>query len=309
MIAIILASYNGRAYIGEQIDSIFNQTRQDFYLYISDDGSNDGTPELIRSCQAKYPDRIVLHINEKNSGSAKYNFLDAMLKNVADDYFMLCDQDDVWLPDKIERSMQAMEAAEAEYGKETPLLVHTDLRVVDKDLQTMWDSFNEGIGIDPSHCGLEQLVVRNTLTGCTALYNKALAKCLRMPDFCVMHDGWLAQTAAAFGKIEYLPIPTVLYRQHGDNEIGAKRINSLTYYLNAVLHYQQIKKNLADTYRQAQSLLDVYGNALGKEQARFLLDYAAIPGYPSKLKRCKEIRRLRSLKSGILHRLFQFINA
>ena len=103
MVSILLASYNGAPYIAAQIDSILQQTFRDFMLYIRDDCSNDGTWEIVQAYAAKEPDRIVALQNEENSGSAKHNFF-KMMQEHQDNYVMLCDQDDVWHPDKIEKN-------------------------------------------------------------------------------------------------------------------------------------------------------------------------------------------------------------
>ena len=115
MISILLATYNGERYIAGQIESVLAQTYQDFKLYICDDKSTDGTYSIITEYAARYPGKIIATQNEVNSGGAKFNFLNMMVE-FNDDYIMLCDQDDVWLPNKVEVSLKKITEMESEFG-------------------------------------------------------------------------------------------------------------------------------------------------------------------------------------------------
>lgn len=305
MIAILLATYNGARYLSGQLDSLFRQTEQDFHLYVSDDCSADETVAILGEYADRYPGRISVDIRSGNSGHAKNNFLSMMLSVKDAEYFMLCDQDDVWLPGKIEHSMDAMHALERKYGAEIPLLVYTDLRVTDKELNVISPSFSRSNGIAPGDDRLNSQTVQNTLTGCTALYNLPLARVLRSPGFCTMHDSWLMQTAVALGHTAYLPEATVLYRQHGANRVGAKRVRSPKYILRQIAGWKEVKKSLNETYTQAESFLRAYDDLLTDGQKEFLRDYAAIPGH-RKLRRLSETVRLRAYKHGFLRRVGQF---
>jgi hypothetical protein len=139
------------------------------------------------------------------------------------DYVFPCDQDDEWRPDKLSAALGLMRRLEAERGAATPLLVHSDLEVVDRDLRPLHPSFLafQGLrheGEDP----LRVLLVQNFVTGCASLLNRALLElCLPIPAGCVMHDWWYAQCAAAAGAIGFLPGPGLRYRQHAANQVGA----------------------------------------------------------------------------------------
>lgn len=132
MIEILLATYNSEKYLTDQLDSLFEQTFEDWHLTVQDDGSTDKTVDILRKYAAVYPEKMTVHVNEKNLGGAKYNFYDMLLKADAD-YVMTCDHDDVWLPDKMERTMATMKDLEAQNAPDIPLLVHTDLTVVDEN--------------------------------------------------------------------------------------------------------------------------------------------------------------------------------
>ena len=136
MIDILLAAYNGEKYIARQLESLLEQTCQDFTLRICDDCSTDRTADIIYHYAKRYPNKIVFTVNEKNSGSAAFNFF-KLLQNSTADYVMFCDQDDVWFKDKVELSLEKIRQAEDNYGSGTPILLHTDLTVTDGELNTI----------------------------------------------------------------------------------------------------------------------------------------------------------------------------
>ena len=305
MITILMATYNGARFLAEQIDSLLSQTEQDFVLHIQDDRSTDETDSILRAYAEKYPEKIFIHARTQNSGGAKWNFLDLMA-NYQDDYVMLCDQDDVWLPDKITLTLQAMQRTEKAYGTEMPILVHTDLTVVDESLNTVAESLNRMLDLRMEYGILSSQTVQNTVTGCTAMYNRALAQRIRVPQACIVHDWWLGMMAVCFGKKEYLPDKTLLYRQHGANSIGAKNVVSFSFIMNKILHPEKIREQLGATYQQAGEFLRVYDDLLNAEQRQFLSEYASIPSH-GKIRRWLISQRLSALKRGFIRRLAQFL--
>ncbi len=222
MIAILLAVYNGEKYLKQQIESLLSQTVTDAKIIIHDDGSNDSSADIINLYATQYPDRVISLQGEATGGAAK-NF--AYLLACCDDsfdYIMFCDQDDVWLPDKCEKTLAAMNDAEAN-DRDTPVLVHTDLRVVDRSLGIINESFFDFQKLVQADITLPKLLVQNYVTGCTVMINRALRKkCGTVPPGCIMHDWWLALVAVIFGKLVCVNEPTMLYRQHGNNQVGAK---------------------------------------------------------------------------------------
>ena len=146
-----------------------------------------------------------------------------LLEDSDADYMALCDQDDVWLPGRIAKPLERVRAVEREQGAATPILAHTDLAVVDENLDTIAPSFWAYRHLDPYRGSeLNRLLVQNVVTGCTTIINRALARlACPIPESIPMHDWWLALVASAFGRIETVPEATVLYRQHGNNSVGA----------------------------------------------------------------------------------------
>ena len=306
MITILLAAYNGEKYISDQIDSLLSQTVQDFRLHICDDKSTDETFAIATEYAKKHPGKIFAAQNEENTGAAKLNFIKMMTEH-RDDYMMLCDQDDIWLPDKIKTTLAKMQELETRHGTETPLLVHTDLRVVDEKLDTISPSFKLAMNADYKKTRLRNQVIQNTLTGCTAMYNRALAELItETPPYMVEHDWWLMLVASAFGKIDTVYEQTILYRQHDRNQIGAKDVRTLKYKINKLLKYEEVKKAIDITYLQAQSLIDVFKNKLSSEQNKLLVEYCDVPNHIKPVRWIK-IVNLGVLKNGFSRKIAHFI--
>ena len=306
MITILMATYNGERFIKEQIESLLKQTVQDFKLYINDDKSTDSTFSIAQDYAKKHPETIFVSQNEKNLGGAGQNFIQMMITH-KDDYIMLCDQDDVWLSGKIEKSLQKMKELEDCYGITKPLLVYTDLKVVDENLNFITSSYFKTEDINNEKKTLNKIVARNVTTGCTVMYNRVLADLINVvPENMIMHDWWLTLTACAFGELGTIFESTILYRQHSDNEIGVIKVKTLSHMLHKLINYKEAKKVLKDTYAQAASFLKVYNDDLSNEQKGFLDKFCDIPNH-NKLIRWIMICRLGVLKKGILRKVSSFI--
>lgn len=307
MIEILMAAYNGETYIAEQIESILKQTEQDWHLTVQDDCSTDRTAEIVKGYWAAFPEKITYHKNERNLGGAKYNFYEMILSADAD-YIMTCDQDDVWLPNKLEKTLAAMKDLELQYGSENPLLVHSDLTVVNSSLQVISGSMFLSQELDSSRNTFSELLVQNQVTGCTMMINRALLKMFpgRQPGNMIMHDWWAALIAAAFGAIGFVNEPTILYRQHNENEVGAKNTKKLGYNLKRALKMAAARKVLIDTYLQAGDFARVYQDQLTGSQREIVCAYAEMGGY-SKLKKWKTLRTYQLWKSGFKRRLGQML--
>lgn len=221
-IDILLSTYNGGRFLREQLDSIYSQTHRDWRLIARDDGSTDGSRAILAEYAANDPNRFVLSFDDRSLG-AKESF-GWLLTQSSADYIAFCDQDDIWLPHKLERLLEVVQAEEAG-DRSMPVLAHSDLEVVGEALQPLMKSFWAYQGIDARRDALHQLMVQNVVTGCATLFNKALRDlALPVPEAAFMHDYWLALVASACGKIVSLSEPLVRYRQHGRNTVGAKKM-------------------------------------------------------------------------------------
>jgi glycosyltransferase involved in cell wall biosynthesis len=306
MAAVLVAACNGEAYLPAQLDSLLAQTGTGCTIHIRDDCSSDRTWEIVRRYQARHPELIRAGRNRRNSGGAARNFTGMMI-DIKDEYVMLCDQDDIWLPGKVAKSIAKVQAMEAEYGKDTPLLVHTDLRVVDENLRVIAPSFRAMMKAGYERTELRHFLIQNMLSGCTVAYNRALANLITVePEYMIMHDWWLGLVASAFGKIGCLDEQTVLYRQHGRNEIGARDVRSISYKLHKLTHGAEVRKSLAQTYAQAASFLRLYAPLLTDSQKALLSAYIQIPTH-TKIGRFIMINRLGVLKYGLLRKIANFL--
>jgi len=308
---IACATYNGAKYLEEFLASLAAQTHEDWRLYVRDDASSDATAAIVWTAASRDSRIELTHAaNPETRLGAARSFL-WLLDRLPDDavHVMFADQDDVWKPDKIERTLATMSAAEAELGTQVPLLVHTDLTVADAALREIHRSFWEYSRIHPEPATLRRIVSHNVTTGATMMLNRALRELLRnAPADVAMHDWWSACVAAAFGRVVALHEPTILYRQHGANSIGArdKRL-SLTSLPGAILARRhttgEFRRGLNKAARQANALLQRYGSWLSAGDRQFLTDYARIPERQF-LRRKIDLLRFRVLPDqGMLHAL------
>ena len=284
MIDVLLAAYNGEKYIRQQLDSVLNQkVSVPFRVLVSDDGSTDDTLAILKSYGEQLT--IVKNIYEKG---AKNSFL-SLLKQCTGPYAALCDQDDIWEEDKLQRVYDAMVAE----NTVQPCLIHTDLSVVDGGGQQIYPSFFAHQGFDSKAVTLNRLLVQNNATGCTMLLNRPLIDLVVQaePEKIYMHDWWIALTAAAFGKVICLKDKTVRYRQHGKNAIGASRKGLLSRALKAFSIRKKLKKRIAVTYDQTAVLLNCYGDKMTKEKNACLRFYLAI-------EKQNKFERIANLKRG-----------
>ncbi len=221
LISVAMATYNGGKFLRQQLDSIFAQTYPSLEVVVTDDQSADGTVSILHEYGKKYPLRYV--VNGSRLGVVG-NF-ERAVSLCHGDYIAFADQDDVWLPDKLALCLQKMQSIEASHP-DTPVLVHTDLRVVDEQLNTVRESLWRAHGTDPAIYKIpEQVAARNFVTGCTMLLNRqALSATMPFPAEVLMHDWWIAINIMKHGIIASIPEATVLYRQHDGNQVGFKRV-------------------------------------------------------------------------------------
>lgn len=253
-VGILMATYNGEKYIREQINSILSQTYELWHLYIHDDGSTDQTCSILQEYAEKHPNQITF-LNYPPQGGAMKNFM-SLLERVDATYYMFSDQDDVWKKDKIEKEVEQMNSEELKYGGNKPIIVFSDLFVVDSQLNLISESFLKYSGIHPEFLtSFDELAASNLITGCTMLFNHAAQKSIQYPyTSATMHDTWITLcTAKAHGVLSYLSEPLVYYRQHGNNTLGAVNIKHLTISYR-VRHLYRILKLNKDTYCMMRAL-------------------------------------------------------
>ena len=280
---VILCSRNGEKYLRAQIESILKQTEPSVRLLLSDDASTDGTQEIEKEYAEQYPDRVRARFRTTPSGGAARHFFLALQhyageagKETGDgQYYMFADQDDIWHPDKVEKTLAAMKEAEETFP--VPVLVHCDMRVVDEEGQEIAPSYVKYQQMSPERCGLNQLLVQNNVTGGALMMNEALVKLILsrpVPRRAVMHDHWIALAAAAFGKIVFLDEALYDYRQHGTNVLGAAKGSRVREVLDRLGLFrkdgktkEEMDRHSASVYealfRQASEFGRLYGTPAG----------------------------------------------
>lgn len=305
-ISILMAAYNGGQYLSEQINSILGQSYTEWRLIIRDDGSSDNSLNMIKEYIRRYPENIRLITDKDGRIGTSQNFL-RLLSYADTDYIMFCDQDDVWLPEKISITMDKMRTCQETWGETTPLLIHTDLKVVDASLGPVSKSLWKYQHLDPRQgLSLNRLIVQNVITGCTIMINKALKDKIKLlPEQTLMYDWWISLAAAALGKIDYVPTATLLYRQHDNNDVGAKEWGLHYIMKMAKLGRTHLKTVLQNTQSQAQAFLDLFRDELTNKHIDSLNTYSTLGQQSFFLKRLCLIK-YGFLKTGLLRNIGLF---
>lgn len=220
-IAVLVSTYNGSEYLRQQLDSVISQKDVEVSIVVRDDGSSDGTIEILKEYEKKGLLRWYTGENLKPLGS----FMHLLFNSEPADYYAFCDQDDVWLPTKLKDSVALMEKTEStNLGR--PIIIHTDMKVVDSELNIICNSFWDCNGIRPDILNnFIDLACYNGVNGCTILMNNCARDLIKLKYFeqtQFIHDVFCALTVSANGGIiNYLDEPTLLYRQHLGNVVGA----------------------------------------------------------------------------------------
>lgn len=226
MIDILLATYNGDKYLDELIESIRLQSFENWRIIVNDDGSTDNTLYILSKWKLVLGSKLIIIDNRSKRLGPSKNF-DYLLYNSTAEYVMLCDQDDVWLADKIIKSFDLLKELENNYGISTPLMVCCDLEVVDENLKLISPSFWRMRKDDPELIyDFEKLIAHSIVTGNTILLNRAgVNVSIPIKTNFFLHDQWISIMVAYYGKIAFLPESLIKYRQHTSNVLGAFNLN------------------------------------------------------------------------------------
>ena len=296
---ILLSSYNGVAFLAAQIESIMRQTHEQWTLWVRDDGSTDGTVSLVRRLCARQGDRVACVAGGQRLGPAA-SFGRLAEKSTAP-YAMFCDQDDVWFPDKVQRSLARIKAMETKHGKGVPVLAFSDLVVTDSKMNIIAGSFMRYSDRRPANAVLPKLLIRNQAPGCSMIVNRALMNAaLPVPPEAIMHDYWFMLVASLIGRIGYIPEPTLYYRQHSSNTLGAycparcnlqQRLDRLQRVWRTRHKYPAFDERCID---QARALLHRFQGRVPKRTRKLISDFLAFSQWSPKR------RKLAILRCGML---------
>lgn len=275
MIDILLSTYNGEDFLREQLDSILSQNEHSWRLLIRDDASSDATVEVIKEYCEKHPDTITFITDSETSPLGPAQSFNRLLNKSKAPYVMFSDQDDVWLPEKIEKMLSVMKDMELASNGSVPILLHSDLEVVNENLKNIADSFIKKNNLNPEIIDVKYLSLRNSVTGCSMMCNRSLLDLtLPIPDHAIMHDWWFAITASAFGRIEFISQSLVKYRQHSSNYYGA---TNRTKILKKSFRFNKYRIKVKLISLQVDAFLNTYGDQLSNEEEKeYLAKFAEL---------------------------------
>jgi len=243
-ISVVMATYNGAKYLEQQIQSILNQTLKPEEFIVCDDGSTDETVIILE----KYAQQGKLSyvINNRQLGLIA-NFKKAVALASNNHYTALSDQDDVWLPEKLEKSAQLLRQID---NPAIPCMVYSDLILVDQNDTILNASFRNERGQSGYQYNLKTLLLNNFVNGCTTLFNPELKRRFaEIPDDVLLnHDSWMALLTFTFGKSAYIPLSLVRYRKHESNA-------SITGDVKPKSRYHSIMNELMDSMKGQNKFL------------------------------------------------------
>ncbi len=252
MIDVLLATYKPNpAWLQAQITSIQRNAANLKFDFRSDLKSNFAQGDVVN---------LICREDAEGRGACR-NFA-ALLDESHADYVAFSDQDDVWLDDKLSRAMAKMHKLESRYGKDTPLLVFSNARVVDANLNPLADSLFARTKIDPRRILPRQLVLQNVADGNTMLFNAALRDLSRpIPKGAFMHDAWIMLVASAFGHVACIREPALLYRQHAQNVFGGAKVGLRYFLFRALQGRAVLRERLYANIRQVEAFVERFGDA------------------------------------------------
>lgn len=290
-VQILLSTWNGERWLPELLDSLEKQTFQDWQLLVRDDGSTDSTLHILVEWGAQHPDKLSDLMTDGVRIGSKHSFSRLVEASTAPCLFF-CDQDDIWFPEKVELQHLALRRLAGEYGWEVPLLVHSDLAVVDQHKKLLSASFWESRGFDSAQ-RKQAYLLNNVVTGCATAFNRTAAQmAFPLPQAAMEHDRWLALVCAWFGHVRALPHPLLLYRQHENNQIGAQANASLS----------SLGERIQAWSMQAEVFLHQFGDRLEGDDQRLVSALAELQHLQGWARR-QHILRHRLFKPGVVDNL------
>jgi len=299
-IDILCSTWGGERFIRDFVLSLGDQTCRAFRFLVRDDGSPDGTVAALRAA-AETCGLVPEFLASSGRHLGVVKSFGELLAASSAPYVLFADQDDIWHRDKVETMLRLMRLAEARFGKETPLLLHSDLRVIDAEGAPKDRSFVRRMHLSPGRCAFADLLVQNCVTGCAMMVNGALRARVRqpLPDEAVCHDWYLALLASAAGKILFTRRILTDYRDHGGNVFGARRKNIFHALLPSRGGRGFLSERLQLTRRQAGAFLRQYGDVLNPADRAAAGAWADL-GELSKIRRLTVCRKFGFRKNTLL---------
>jgi len=239
-VSILISTYNGEKYIKEQLESIVNQSYENCEIHLRDDGSSDKTVSIVKEFFENYPDRFFFYQGANLGAIGSFNYL---ISNVCSDLYATCDQDDIWLPNKI---MDQVKAYKTNFSlDDSPFMCFSDPILYKNSIRSDISlSDVQLMNIRLLISSYKNLIAMNPVAGCTMLFcNNAKRLYSRaMGNGHIMHDHLMAVLVSLHGKIVFCNKEHVLYRQHDFNVLGNKD-TSVRYFLNRLANIFSLLKH------------------------------------------------------------------
>jgi len=255
---ILLSTYNGISFIQEQLDSLQHQDYPNISIYIRDDGSTDGTINFLQKYQEQFSN-IKLILGENIGYINSFITLAREVEIREGDLYAFCDQDDVWSPQKISRSIEMIQKS----ADPSMTLYFSRINLVDNDLNFV------GLSPVPKRIGFGNAIVDCTPSGCSIVVGSGIQALLIQgkPEDMFGHDWWAYLVATAFGDVIYDIEPQIQYRKHSFN-------TSIGYLLMAdpLFRIKFFTKDLIQRWIQDRSIVDFLS-----QSKKFLMTYDSIP--------------------------------
>lgn len=267
---ILLPTYNCEQYLGEQIESILNQSYPEIRLYIRDDGSMDGTGKLLKEFAAS--DKRITLIEDPTGNLGLIKNIECLLSYSKSRYIMFCDQDDVWFPNKVMEMLNIMLKQELQSEPGAPILVHSDCFITDHRLNIQ----GRFLGNLPARSGLRHALFTYMVQGASMMINAAL-KNLILPfnEYVYLHDRYIHLVSEIIGKRVYLDYPLMYYRQHQHNFLKERSLlHKISDYLSKPYYgfYTRYDRNLIQSISEkfpGNKLLNIYLDITSDKISKF----------------------------------------
>lgn len=254
---VLMSTFNGSRFVEQQLDSILAQTHKHITVHVRDDGSTDDTLNIL--CQYASRHKIINVQAHSNVGAA-WSFME-LLKEAEPtcSYFAFSDQDDYWLPDKVQNAVAKLDAV----GKDIPALYCGRLEYADTDLRSI------GLSRVPKRLAFENALVENVATGCTVVLNQAARELIigHLPGRIIMHDWWCYIIVSAFGVTIYDEVPQIKYRQHSGNLVGGTP-NVIGQAVRRLRRFVRSQSDQLSVVDQAREFYDAFHGMLDVERDR-----------------------------------------
>ncbi len=260
-----MSVYNGEAYLRTQLESLVFQQGVQVSLTVRDDASRDNSCQIVEEFGSQIP---VTLIHGENVGAAR-SFMELVHQTEEDaDYYAFCDQDDYWLPEKLQRAVEKIESDGCDTAK--PVLYYSNVKRVGSELEEIDDPFKKNYHTET----FGAVLISTAAPGCTMVFNKALLLYLKayMPEYLLMHDSWTLQVCTAIdGNVIYDENSYIKYRQHAGNVVGGDekmkygKVKLFLYRVKKMFDWHERPSKVAD------EILKGYSNKMPLQNRRLAL--------------------------------------